>query len=515
MMKSFNNQFQETTSSFEAVIGLEVHVELATKTKLFCSCPNRFGGIPNTHVCPVCLGLPGVLPVVNKEAVRLLLKAALALDCQVPPKSKFDRKNYFYPDMPKNYQISQYDLPFAVEGHVKIFSGDREYSVRIKRIHLEEDTGKSIHVGTSDGRMGQADYTLVDYNRAGVPLIEIVTYPDLKTPQEAGMFLQKLRLILQTVGVSDCKMEEGRMRCDANVSVRLAGLHALGTKVEIKNMNSFKSVRDALAFEIERQKKILLNGGKILQETRGWDEDNKRTFLMRSKEEAHDYRYFPEPDLPPFEITTQQLEEIRRLLPEPPDAKKKRYTEAYNLSNEEAEALASNLSLSNFFDETMKWTSNAKEVCHWLRGEILGYLNEKGIEISQSRLLPQSLACLVDLITDGSISGKMAKEILPELFETGANPKELVKQKGLTQISDEKELEPLLLATLTSPASASAIKDYLRGNKNAFGFLMGTLMKLSHGKANPKLAHDLLKRHLEQGEEHLKEILKQQEKMKP
>ncbi|MCL4513286.1 MAG: Asp-tRNA(Asn)/Glu-tRNA(Gln) amidotransferase subunit GatB [Candidatus Eremiobacteraeota bacterium] len=507
---------------FEPVIGLEIHVELGTKTKLFCGCLNRFNQAPNSQICPVCLGLPGTLPSVNRQAVALLIKTGLALNCSIPLKSKFDRKNYFYPDMPKNYQISQYDSPFAAEGKLDLWIDGVKKTVEIQRIHLEEDTGKSIHVSTSNSqgekradsersvildramnleramigsRISDADYTLLDYNRAGVPLMEIVTKPDLRSPEEAVLFLQKLRLIVQTLEVSDCKMEEGQMRCDANVSLREKGSKAFGEKVEIKNMNSFKSIRDALHHEIERQREKLLKGEKVYQETRGWDETRKITFVMRSKEYAHDYRYFPEPDLPSYEISPQWLNEVKTSLPELPDEKERRYKEKYLLSDEEVQILLGNLTLAKFFDEAAAWGGNPKEICIWIKGDISKYLNEKKCDLTKTKLTPGLLVELIGFIEKGIINGKTAKELLPEILEKGvpSSLESTIQSRGLGQISDLDSLKKILDEILEKPESQKAVEEYRNGNERAFGFLVGEVMKKTKGKANPQIANQLLK----------------------
>lgn len=489
--------------NFEPIIGLEIHVELGTQTKLFCGCPNRFGQSPNSQVCPVCLGLPGVLPVVNQKAIELLLRAGLALGCRIPKKSKFDRKNYFYPDMPKNYQISQYDLPFALKGHITIGSGSQEKKIEIHRIHLEEDTGKSIHVSSRNsaqagpvvgGRIGGSMHTFLDYNRAGIPLIEVVTEPDLRSPQEAVDFLQKLRRTLQFLEVSDCKMEEGRMRCDANISLRPKENQVYGTKIEIKNMNSFKNVKDALTHEIERQDKALSEGKKLIQETRGWDEEKKITFSMRSKEEAHDYRYFPEPDLPSFEISQTWLEELKSSLPELPETKSMRYQSQYGLSGDEAEFLVNTRSMAEFFDQSVALKTSPKEICNWLRGDLSKYLNEHGMEIHETRLTPEKFSRLLSALEKGTLSGKMAKELLPEMLAEGKDPDQLIHEKGLSQISDPENLKKIVVEVLNDPASGKAVGEYKAGKQQAFGFLVGAIMKKSGGKANPQMTNEILKK---------------------
>lgn len=475
--------------NYEAVIGLEIHVELGTQTKLFCGCSNHFGQSPNSQVCPVCLGLPGVLPVVNQRAVELILFSGLALECKIPPRSKFDRKNYFYPDMPKNYQISQYDLPFTQNGHLVVESNGTTRKIGITRIHLEEDTGKSIH----GGQIGSSTHTLLDYNRAGVPLIEVVTEPDLRSAEEAVDFLQKLRRTLQFLNVSDCKMEEGRMRCDANVSLRPLGDKAYGVKIEVKNMNSFKSVKDALTHEIDRQTRVLSSNGKLTQETRGWDETKRITFSMRSKEEAHDYRYFPEPDLPPFQVSNDLLESLRATLPELPQAKSARYQREYSLSSEDAEFLVSTRSMSEFFESALQRVNAPKEICNWLRGDVAKILNEHGIEIEGTRLTPAALSKLILMTRAGTVSGKIGKELLPEMIVRGEDPEALVAAKGLTQISDPESLKGMISEVLGDPASAKAIEEFRSGKERALGFLVGAVMKKTAGKANPQLVNELLK----------------------
>lgn len=487
---------------YEPVIGLEIHVELGTRTKLFCGCANGFGESPNSQVCPVCLGLPGVLPVVNERAVEFLLRAGLALECQIPTHSKLDRKNYFYPDMPKNYQISQYDLPFTTHGRLIIDSEGNQKTIGIQRIHLEEDTGKSIHATPAaasssgsviGGKIGYSAYTLLDYNRAGVPLMEVVTEPDLRSPVEAVDFLQKLRRTFQFLEVSDCKMEEGRMRCDANISLRPSGTVNLGTKIEIKNMNSFKSVKDALSHEIERQGKALSNGETLPQETRGWDEAKRMTFSMRGKEGAHDYRYFPEPDLSPFNIEESWVNELKANLPELPEARKSRYQSKFGLSSEEAEFLIGSRPLSTFFENAAGLKAIPKEICNWLRGDVSKYLNECGIEIEQTKLTPQGLTELLSMIEKGTISGKIAKELLPELLAHGTDPEQLVKSKGLSQVSDPESLRRIIREVLEDPASANAIEEFRAGKERAFGFLVGAIMKKTQGKANPQMVNALLR----------------------
>lgn len=491
--------------SYEVVIGLEVHVELLTNSKLFCGCPNKFGVPPNTQVCPVCLGLPGVLPVVNKKAVELLLKSALSTNCHIPEYSKFDRKNYFYPDMPKNYQISQYDSPLSVEGFLEIDSDSgkkRVKRVRIKRIHLEEDTGKSTHLGTID----QSLYTLEDYNRAGVPLMEIVTEPDISSPQEAYDFLTTLKALLQWIRVSDCKMEEGSLRCDANVSLRKKGDEELGVKTEVKNMNSFKAVRSALAFEIERQNKAMENGEKIIQETRGWEDERGITISLRSKEHAHDYRYFPEPDLVPVKIDRSWLKELEESLPELPQARKSRLMKDYSLDEYDAGLLVSSKAAADFFEETFRQSKNlsgkqipalqaAREISNWIKGDISKYLNAKGLEINETALKSKQLARMIQLISKGTISGKIGKSLVELMLEKGGDPDIIIKEKGWVQISDTKELLPHIKSVFEE--NPSVVKDFLDGKEKALAFLVGKIMKATAGRANPEVLNKLLKDELE------------------
>ncbi len=471
------------------VIGLEVHVELKTRSKMFCSCPVAFGAPPNTHVCPVCLGLPGVLPVPNRTAVEYAIRAALALNCQIPSFSKFDRKNYHYPDLPKNYQISQYDRPLGVNGHVVIRVGGQERRIGIRRLHLEEDTGKSTHEGVAGG-------SLVDFNRAGVPLVEIVSEPDLRSPEEARLYLQELRTIMLYTGVSDVKMEEGSLRCDANISLRPAGSRELGTLVEIKNMNSFRSVQRALEYEVSRQAALLDAGQRIVRETRHWDEVRGVTFPSRSKEEAHDYRYFPDPDLVPLEIAPAWVEEIRSSLPELPDARRRRYVEAYGLPEYDAEVLVQEPALADFFEGAVAAGANPKGASNWVMVELLGFLNAEGRSLADIPLRPGHLASLLRLIEEGTISGKIAKEVFAQTCRTGRAPEEIVREAGLTQISDADELRQVARQVLA--ANGPAVADYRAGKKAALGFLVGQMMKATRGKANPALANQILTELLEQ-----------------
>jgi len=474
---------------YEAVIGLEVHVELKTESKAFCSCTTAFGGEPNTHIRPVCLGLPGVLPVINRQMVEFGLKTALALNCTIAPICKFDRKNYYYPDLPKNYQISQYDMPLARNGYLEIEVDGVKKRIGITRIHMEEDAGKLIHVEGPGG-----DYSLVDYNRAGVPLLEIVSEPDLRSPEEARAYMEKLKAILEYIEVSDCKMQEGSLRCDANVSVRPKGSTTFGTKTEVKNMNSFRALQRALSFEIERQIAVLERGERVVQETRAWDEEKQVTYTMRSKEEAHDYRYFPEPDLVPLAIDHEWIEKVRATLPELPDARRERLIRQYGLPEYDAGIITSSKALADYFERAVSLFPDAKQVSNWLMGDFLHFLNAKGLEPNQAPVSPEGLAELLKLQQDGTISVKIAKQVLEEMFATGKGAREIVESKGLVQISDVAELTAIVERVLA--AHPKVVEDYRKGKEKALGFLVGQVMKETKGKANPGLVNDLLKERL-------------------
>lgn len=479
---------------YETIIGLEVHVELNTKTKLFCGCENRFGAKPNSLVCPVCLGLPGVLPVVNKRAIEKHIMAAIALGCEILEYSKFDRKNYYYPDMPKNYQISQYDLPVAINGRLEIEKSDGiKKVIGITRIHMEEDTGKSIHGGES-GSIMESDYTLLDYNRAGVPLMEIVSEPDMRSPGEAYLYLTGIKKILNWIGVSDCKMEQGSLRCDANISLRKKGELEFGVKTEIKNMNSFKSVRSALEFEEKRQAGVLDNGGKISQETRGWEEDKGITVSMRSKEYAHDYRYFPEPDLAPLKIGREWIDEIVKDLPELPDDRRKRFIREYRLPEYDADVLTTSREMSDFLEEAIVVCDDPKQVSNWLMSDISMYLNEKQVEIQDTKLSASALGRMINMIKEGTISGKIGKKLIAELLNKGGDPEDIVKKKGWIQISSEEELLPLVIKAIDG--NPKVVEEYLGGKKSAIGFFVGQVMKMTRGKANPGVVNKILMREL-------------------
>ncbi|ADU97102.1 glutamyl-tRNA(Gln) amidotransferase, B subunit [Thermovibrio ammonificans HB-1] len=482
---------------FEAVIGLEVHAQLLTKTKIFCSCKNEFGAPPNTNVCPVCLGMPGALPVLNKRAVEFAVKAALALNCKINTYSVFARKHYFYPDLPKAYQITQYELPFAENGWVEIEKSDgTKKRIRIRRIHMEEDAGKTIHGEGFDNN------SYVDLNRAGTPLIEIVSEPDISTPEEARLYMQKLRDILVWIGVNDGNLEEGSLRCDANVSIRPKGSKELGTRTEIKNVNSFRFIQKALEYEIERQIKVVKSGGEIVQETRLFDSQKGITKTMRTKEEAEDYRYFPEPDLPPLIIDKEWLDAIRESLPELPDQVKERFVSDYGLTPYDASVLVRDRALATFFEEAAKaYSGEPKKVANILISDLLGALNEAKLDIADSPVKPEHLAQLLELVDREVISLRVAKEeVIPEMVKSGKEPKLIVEEKGLVQISDESALTEVIKKVFAN--NEKAVKQYKEGNekqkKKAVKFLIGQVMKETRGKANPKLLNELIPKLLEQ-----------------
>ncbi|MGE6755873.1 Asp-tRNA(Asn)/Glu-tRNA(Gln) amidotransferase subunit GatB [Rossellomorea sp. NPDC071047] len=468
--------------NFEPVIGLEVHVELKTDSKMFSPAPNHFGAEPNTNTNVIDLGYPGVLPVVNKRAIEFGMKAAIALNCEIATDTKFDRKNYFYPDNPKAYQISQFDKPIGENGWIEIEVNGEKKRIGITRLHLEEDAGKLTHSG--DG------YSLVDYNRQGTPLIEIVSEPDIRTPEEAYAYLEKLKSIIQYTGVSDCKMEEGSLRCDANISLRPIGQEKFGTKAELKNLNSFNFVKKGLEYEIVRQEKVLLSGGMIQQETLRFDESTGKTILMRVKEGSDDYRYFPEPDLLNLHIDQEWMDRIRAEIPELPDERKKRYVEDLGLPAYDAMVLTLTKEMSDFFQDTVEAGADAKLASNWLMGEVSAYLNAGQKELEDVKLTPQGLAGMIELIEKGTISSKIAKKVFKELVENGGNPEQIVKDKGLVQISDEGAL--LKIVTETLDANPQSIEDYKNGKDRAIGFLVGQIMKATKGQANPPLVNKLL-----------------------
>jgi aspartyl-tRNA(Asn)/glutamyl-tRNA(Gln) amidotransferase subunit B len=481
--------------SYEAVIGIECHVELKTATKMFCGCANEFGGEPNTKVCPVCLGMPGALPVPNGEAIEHVVRAGLAFDSEIPAFSKFDRKNYFYPDMPKNYQISQYDMPLTSGGTVKYWREDGTVrSCGLTRIHLEEDTGKSTHAGSGDGRIAGSAYSLVDFNRAGVPLMECVSEPEIRSAADAVAYLEALRRTLLQLGVSDVKMEEGSLRCDANVSIRPAGSKEFGTKTEIKNMNSFRSVHRAIESEIERQISVLEAGGRIVQETRGWDEVNGVTHSMRSKEQAHDYRYFPDPDLVPLEISRESVESIRASLPEAPWRRFERYTAEYAIEPKQATQLIDNLPLAEYFENVVKASKNPQQAKNFVLGDLSRLANETNVPVADSKVAPGDLAELIELVENKTINSKIAKELLHRVWEGGGSPNSIVAQEGLAQTSDPAAIEKFVDEVVA--ANEKVVADYKAGKTNVAGFLVGQVMKASRGKADPALVNELLRKKL-------------------
>ena len=480
-------------SNWEAVIGLECHVELKTATKMFCGCKNEFGGEPNTKVCPVCLGLPGALPVPNRKAIELTLLAGLAFGAELPRFSKFDRKNYFYPDMPKNYQISQYDMPFCKGGVVRFWLDDgTRGECRLTRIHLEEDTGKSIHAGSGDGRLAGSSHSLVDFNRAGVPLAECVSEPDLRSAEEAVAYLEALRRVFVQLGVSDVKMEEGSLRCDANVSVRPHGSTQLGTKAEIKNMNSFRSVRLAIESEIDRQIEILESGGRVVQETRGWDENAGATHSQRSKEEAHDYRYFPDPDLVPLELDGKWVDDLRRSLPASPFVRYVRYVEEFALPAKSAAQLVDNPAWERLLEGAVAHGVKPKSYANLLLGDVAKKQNEEGLSEPVSTFTIPTSAAFVKLIEDGTITSKAAKELFPRIWSGEiTDPAAYVAKEGLGQVSDRDEIRRFVHDVVA--ANAETVEEIRAGKDRALQFLLGQVMKASRGKANPSLVQELLR----------------------
>jgi aspartyl-tRNA(Asn)/glutamyl-tRNA(Gln) amidotransferase subunit B len=473
--------------SYEPVIGLEIHAHLQTASKMFCGCSTAFGAPPNTHVCPVCLGFPGALPVLNGAAVDFAVRAGLALGCRINELSIFARKNYFYPDLPKGYQISQYELPLASEGVLEYAVQSIERRVGITRVHLEEDAGKSLHEGFADS----ARKTYVDYNRSGVPLIEIVTEPDLRSAAEAAEFFARLRAILVWLGVNDGNMEEGSLRCDANVSVRPAGTGALGTKAEVKNLNSFRFLQKALEYEIGRQIEVLEEGGRVRQETRLFDAAAGITVSMRSKEAAHDYRYFPEPDLPPVVVDARRVEAVRRAMPELPDARRRRFVEQLALPEHDARQLTLSLTMADYFEQAVEAGGRPKIVSNWMMGELARALNESGTDLAASPVSPARLAGLLTLIDRGTISGAMAKGVFETMFASGREAAEIVEAEGLVQIDDDSHIRDQIAAVLS--AHGDAVAQYRGGKASTFGFLVGQVMKATAGKANPKRVNELLK----------------------
>ncbi|HTY13972.1 MAG TPA: Asp-tRNA(Asn)/Glu-tRNA(Gln) amidotransferase subunit GatB [Candidatus Omnitrophota bacterium] len=479
-------------SKYGTVIGLETHAQLLTESKMFCSCSTKFGAKPNTNICPVCTGQPGVLPVLNKRAVALAIKTAIALNCRIEKMSIFARKNYFYPDNPKDYQISQYELPLATGGHLEIVVEGVKRRIGITRIHLEEDAGKLVHKGAA--RIMGAGESLVDFNRAGTPLMEIVTEPDIRSPLEAKVFMETLQHLLQFIGVCDAKMEEGSLRCDANISLRPAGETKFGTKTEVKNMNSFRAVWKALEAEEKRHAEVLDEGGKIAQETRFFDDINETTIGMRSKEYAHDYRYFPEPDLVPIEPEPAWVEEIKRTLGELPEKRKERFVKELGLPEADAEILISTPALSDYFEACVKTYSKPKIAANWIMGDLTAYLNANGLTIDRIGLTPGKLAEMLEMIDKGTISGKSAKTILVEMLKTGKTVHDIVKEQGLTQISDEGELIKIVEEVIKQ--NPKQVEEFKSGKETVIMFLVGQVMKASKGRAKADRAQELLRKKL-------------------
>ena len=494
---------------YDSVIGLEIHAQLRTETKIFCGCSTAFGAPPNSHVCPVCLGLPGALPVLNRTAVDYAITAALALGCDVQSESIFARKNYFYPDLPKGYQISQYERPLALGGGLEITVGrdprlvrrsaEREDGsapgeskfIRLTRIHMEEDAGKSLHEGFYDSDRR----TYLDFNRSGVPLIEIVSEPDMRTAEEAAQFFSKLRSILVWIGVNDGNMEEGSLRCDANVSVRPVGQQTFGTKAEVKNVNSFRYLQKAIEYEIERQIEVVESGGRVVQETRLWDSVTGRTTSMRSKEEAHDYRYFPEPDLPPLIVDPARIEKVRASMPELPEARRHRFVGQYAIPDYDAGVLTQSAALADYFEAVASTAGNPKAASNWVMGELLRTLKERDVDVAQVPVSPGALAGLIALVDKGTISSSVAKDVFAKMYDSGRSPGEIVAAEGLAQTSDQDALLRIVRDVLAK--NGDAVAQVRAGKNNAFGFLVGQAMKASKGTGNPRIINDLLKRELE------------------
>ncbi len=476
---------------YEAVIGLEVHAQMLTDSKIFCGCSTKFGSEPNTQTCPVCIGMPGVLPVLNKKAIEFATKTGLATNCNISSYSRFARKNYFYPDLPKGYQISQYELPICEHGYIEIVVDAEIKKIGITRIHMEEDAGKNIHEGAGN-------YSFVDLNRAGVPLMEIVSEPDIRTPKEAAEYMKKLRTILRYLGVCDGNMEQGSLRCDANVSIRPVGQKAYGTRTEVKNINSFKFVEKALEYEIKRQIKVVEEGGKIIQETRLWDSNKGITESMRGKEEAHDYRYFPEPDLVPITVEQKWIDEIKASLPELPDAKSKRFASEYGLPEYDADLLTDEKPLADWYEEaTASYSlsvSGPKIISNWVKGELTRLLNEENKSIEECPLKPSQLADMLKLMDNGTISGRIAKVVFEEMYRTGKDAEIIVKEKGLVQISDSSEIEKAVDEVVAK--NPKEVERFKAGDEKLLGFFVGQIMKLTKGKANPQIVNEMLKKKL-------------------
>lgn len=476
---------------YETVVGLEVHTELKTKSKIFCGCSTEFGGDQNTHVCPVCLGLPGVLPVLNKKVVEYALRVGLALNCEIIRFNKFDRKNYYYPDLPKNFQTSQYDLPICLNGHLDVEVDGQTRRIRITRIHMEEDAGKLVHSGNT---ISTSDSSNVDYNRTGVPLLEIVSEPDIRSGAEARAYVEKLRSILKYLDVSDVRMEEGSLRCDANISVRLLGETKLGTKTEIKNMNSLTALQKGIEYEAVRQAEALEDGETIVQETRTWDDAKGATLSMRKKEAENDYRYFPEPDLVPIVISDEMIEAARQSLPELPDAKQARFVEQYGLSAEDSITLTALRETADYLDAAVKAGADAKTAANWMLGDLAKMVNENSLTFAQAPVTPENLAAMIALIDKGTISGKIAKKVIVSMWETGKDPDTIVKEQGLVQITDTGAIEAIVKEVIAN--NPKSVEDFNSGKGKAIGFLVGQVMKASKGRANPGVVNELLQKYL-------------------
>ena len=477
----------------EVVIGLEIHIQLMTKAKMFCQCSTDYiGKKPNTNTCPVCLGLPGSLPVLNKKVLEFAIRTSVALNCKINQVSRFHRKNYFYPDLPKAYQISQYDTPLGIDGYMEISLSESKEKRRIgiTRVHIEEDAGKLVH----ERDIASSSYSLADYNRCGIPLAEIVTEPDLRSPEEAQIFLVKLRSIVQHLGVCDGNMEEGSLRCDANISLKNRETGALGTKVEIKNMNSFKAVKKALQFEVNRQKKLLDEGEKISQDTMHWDESNNVTVSMRSKEEAHDYRYFPEPDLLPVKLDLKMINEIRKNLPELPEARRKRFIKDYQIPEYDAEILTSSKALGDYYENAASLYTDKKVLSNWVMGELLRNLNEEKKEIEYSPISSENLVGMLNLIDKRVISGKMAKDVFEKMFKTGKGASQIVKESGVTQITDENELIKIVDKIINE--NPKSVEDFNEGKEKALNFLVGQVMRYTKGRAKPDFIFEAIKQRI-------------------
>lgn len=476
---------------YETVVGLEVHTELKTKSKIFCGCTTEFGGDQNTHVCPVCLGLPGVLPVLNEKVLEYAIKVGLALNCDILPFSKFDRKNYYYPDLPKNFQTSQYDLPICLNGHLDIEVSGETKRIRITRIHMEEDAGKLVHSGST---ISTSDSSNVDYNRTGVPLLEIVSEPDIRSGEEARAYVEKLRSILKYLDVSDVRMEEGSLRCDANISIRLMGEEKLGTKTEIKNMNSLTALQKGIEYEALRQAEALEDGEAIVQETRTWDDSKGMTLSMRKKEKENDYRYFPEPDLVPIVVSPEQVEAARQSLPELPDAKQARFMKEYGLNDEDSRILTALRETADYLDATVKAGADAKTAANWMLGDLSKMVNENNLTFDKAPVTPDMLTGMIALINKGTISGKIAKKVIVGMWDTGKKADVIVEEQGLVQITDTGAIEEIVKQVIAD--NPKPVEDVKSGNGKAIGFLVGQVMKASKGRANPGMVNQLLQKYL-------------------